>query len=906
MRVCQPIEREFVKMVGFSPLLVAILTLVLGGSRVWARPTERSNLCNPVLQITPLVQQPEIDGIREESVWASCAQVRFHRSRTGQVPKKQTTAWVGYREEGLYVFVQCEDNAIDKIANRITDHDGNVWEDDCIEVFWGRDDEDICHVIVNSNGAIMDEWSYQARSWTSHARAANVITDDGWTAEVFLPSASVDYGPLFAGQSYRFNLAREEKELKELTDFSVIGDDFFERKYYGVLELVEKLPELFEGELRGIVRDDRGDPVSQARICWGSMIVISDAQGNFCLSGPGQMSNGPVKSWKPGYTVAAHTADTPQPLSLVLKKKEVYSLQFTPDFEPDEMYRVVAVTPETVVTGDYVVPAAVWAGNPESKAFAAQGQTVPLTFVLYAKEGMGNVDFRVSRFLDEAGTSLPEADVRLVRVRTRRDGYKTELPSEPVPDILDPLHPVTINGNSFRQVWITVEPSVDTTPGIYAGSLEIVPENGPRTTIPMSVRVLPFRLVEPTHKILGAFYYGRSGNWSRFNRDTTFAHYEPEIEDMVKHGIRSVFFCDTPDFVKRQDGELIVYSGFRRAEPANEALSQEYAHLGEGETAIDLDTFMWVVEQFRKYGMTGPLIQCMSLKNPAAAAASDTSLWDVRAHGPGDVGAEFIELFGEAIKKINAAVAAKGYAPLYYSLDDEIHWGGEHRVSGFMKLARIAKDAGARQAVTVSLQMDENELQQVRTVVDIPVGGGPYGIVKKQDVGNWRGRLSVYCQIWNKDFLFQRCRAGVWLWHFPYYCHYAHCYQGSFGDPWNDFDDSTPDMLAAYPDPETGLPIPTLHWEGFQQGFYDLCYFNTLEQRINDPSGGFSRAICRNAQQKVAEIIQGYADENGDLDRLTDISAAQIRRIRLIIADALVQSYGEQELAAWIQKGPKE
>ena len=150
MRVCKSMSHYFVKMAGFSFVLMAIFTLVFDGSYVWAKPSDRSNLCNPVLRIIPLSKAPKIDGICEDGFWTKNAQLNFKNSKTGEVPKKQTRACMGYREDGLYVFVQCEDNAIDKIAARITNHDGNVWEDDCVEVFWGRGNEDICHIIVNS------------------------------------------------------------------------------------------------------------------------------------------------------------------------------------------------------------------------------------------------------------------------------------------------------------------------------------------------------------------------------------------------------------------------------------------------------------------------------------------------------------------------------------------------------------------------------------------------------------------------------------------------------------------------------------------------------------------------------------------------------------------------------------
>jgi hypothetical protein len=105
-------------------------------------------------------------------------------------------------------------------------------------------------------------------------------------------------------------------------------------------------------------------------------------------------------------------------------------------------------------------------------------------------------------------------------------------------------------------------------------------------------------------------------------------------------------------------------------------------------------------------------------------------------------------------------------------------------------------------------------------------------------------------------------------------------------DPFNDFDGSVPDMMATYPDPVTGNPIPTIQWEAFRQGFYDMCYLQTLKNRISE-SKGQTRENCQKAWDKIMSMVGKYSDADGDLGPLRTMPYNELEQIRQIAADAL-------------------
>jgi hypothetical protein len=566
-----------------------------------------------------------------------------------------------------------------------------------------------------------------------------------------------------------------------------------------------------------------------------------------------------------------------------------YTVRFNLNFA--EAYKVIPVSPSAKVAGDYMPNSQLWNQSPCIETFTARGQAQPMSLVIYAKENLGSVNVSVSPFVSEGGQTLPAADVRLVRVWKQRKSYESTVSGDPFSELLEPATAVTLLENTFRQIWITVTPSIGASPGYYNATLTITPTDAPAMAIPLKIRVMPFRLQEPTNKTLGIFYYGRSGNWWEFNPNKTIEHYDNDFRDMKNHGVRALFFCDTPDYVVRQNGSLKVYSGFNRTTTPTSVQQQRYSQLAEGQVAIDLDSFMNVVNLINYHGLDRYLIQYQSLKKPIGII-TNTPESELGWHGRAEVGSNFIDLLTRSVQGIDQAVASRSYNPIRYCMDDEVYWGGEYRMSGYMNLANIVKNAGGKQSVTMSYTQASDELLQLRSVLDLPVGNGPYLKVVQENTGVWQDRLGSYTQIWSPDYEGTRLRAGLQFWAFPYTTFFGHAYQASVGDSYDDMDGTVPDMNATYPDPVTGQPIPTVQWEGFRQGFYDMCYLQTLKNRIQALSeGSASRQVCQQAWDQIQQIFQSYADSDSSFDSLSGMPSDEMDRIRALAADALSRSY---------------
>ena len=121
-----------------------------------------------------------------------------------------------------------------------------------------------------------------------------------------------------------------------------------------------------------------------------------------------------------------------------------------------------------------------------------------------------------------------------------------------------------------------------------------------------------------------------------------------------------------------------------------------------------------------------------------------------------------------------------------------------------------------------------------------------------------------------------RRNFGLGVWKAGYDCSCTYAYQHSFGHEWDDFDNVTyRDHTMAYP--TVNGVIPTLQWEGYREGYDDLRYLATLEnliektKRLDGAAGELSRA----AHVWVLRV-------DPDATPLDDIRAGIIERILAI------------------------
>lgn len=79
-----------------------------------------------------ILREIELTGKQDDPLWARAEPIQLNDAVTGMPGRYQTTVRLLYSEQFLYLAFGCEDEFC---WGTITDHDGPIWLEECVEVF---------------------------------------------------------------------------------------------------------------------------------------------------------------------------------------------------------------------------------------------------------------------------------------------------------------------------------------------------------------------------------------------------------------------------------------------------------------------------------------------------------------------------------------------------------------------------------------------------------------------------------------------------------------------------------------------------------------------------------------------------------------------------------------------------
>lgn len=154
-------------------------------------------------------EKPILDG-KEEKAWENIPEATGFFILGGQkyALEKQTYFKCGWRDEGIYIFVKCEEPFPDKIIAKLKDGDELFREDSVEFFFFPKDAPNYLHFVVNAIGSRWNEvgatlqpsfpWDWQAKAF---------IGKDFWSVEVAIPFDVLGRRPK-GGEKWLMNVAR--------------------------------------------------------------------------------------------------------------------------------------------------------------------------------------------------------------------------------------------------------------------------------------------------------------------------------------------------------------------------------------------------------------------------------------------------------------------------------------------------------------------------------------------------------------------------------------------------------------------------------------------------------------------------------------------------------------------------
>ena len=163
--------------------------------------------------VSPLVEvKPVIDGKLDDECWKKAGKAgNFFRVKISEPAKERTTFFFTHDKKTLYVGAIVADSEI--LAAK-TVRDKNIWEDDCIEIFFDpdRNRADKFQFITSSKGVLFDAMDGK-KSWNPTpdiTLKTHHYPGKGWSAEFAIPFKSLGLKTPGKGEVWDLKLARED------------------------------------------------------------------------------------------------------------------------------------------------------------------------------------------------------------------------------------------------------------------------------------------------------------------------------------------------------------------------------------------------------------------------------------------------------------------------------------------------------------------------------------------------------------------------------------------------------------------------------------------------------------------------------------------------------------------------
>lgn len=184
------------------------------------------------VSIPKFAKRPVIDGKLNDACWKNAAVLSNFSLNTGGTPKAQTRALIVSDGINLYIAADCEEEFVKMMTLNVGKNQGQVWSDDCIEIFIAPDNsvKGYRQIAVNALGTYCTLSSTHSK-WQPKLETAGTRAKDRWFVEVAIPLTALK----LKGDSFGFNVCRERRplEVMELTCWSPTGVSFGNQGRFG-------------------------------------------------------------------------------------------------------------------------------------------------------------------------------------------------------------------------------------------------------------------------------------------------------------------------------------------------------------------------------------------------------------------------------------------------------------------------------------------------------------------------------------------------------------------------------------------------------------------------------------------------------------------------------------------------
>lgn len=463
---------------------------------------------------------------------------------------------------------------------------------------------------------------------------------------------------------------------------------------------------------------------------------------------------------------------------------------------------------------------------PQLRIFATPGEYEPFTFSIRPLRDLAAARVSVRGL---GPVTARDIDIRRVRFMRARPNYSTMHRWLTVPDVLERFETLDLPGGENARFWITVRVPDDAPAGVHTGAV-VFSCSGGRAEIPVTLRILPFRLREDPDKLFGIYYEhpldrARSAT-DEVSRAYFLARAEKEHLDMVAHGTRNV--------------TLSCYSP-----PAD----------AQGNFKIDWDTLQAEFDLWRRHGFRGPAV--MHINAGGVYAKHTGERFGSHMKGVKDPPESFSREMTAMVRAIEAERVRRGFPEfLYYPIDEPSTDPASVRF--MVTVLKACKDAGVRTYVTADRAHEA--FAPMVPFVDIWCMQ-PYSLDREtvrreaaKGIETWCYPNHISGENNRTPVAGARMTYGFGFWRSGYRALIPWIYSSSGGDPMNYLDGGYQDFLNRH-EPD-GAPVPVAMWEAMREGYDDYRYLHTLERALAEARGSWRMSVRRAATEAAKELAE--------------------------------------------------
>lgn len=423
-----------------------------------------------------------IDGKLNESAWRGAGRISsFIEYREGRALANQTQTMLLYDDRALYVGFRCTEADVPGIKASTTQHDGSVWEDDCVEIFLDTKGDRVgyVHFALNAKSVRYDAEGEESYAFNPAWDAKCVIGAGGWTAEIRIPFGSLGVSPPKPGDAWLGNFCREEKPSSELSCWSASHGSFNATSRFG---------EIVFGSLR--VR-------ARSRITATEQNLASMRETAKGTADEEQLTR--AKS-------ALDAAKSLVPASGTLTEKQYLSVAALLSQSAEAQRQVAEIIRRAAMGNpEYLVwETTPWRHFSETEDCSDVRQDTKLVPVLVLGGQTESRALMVSNLTDETLSArllisgFPKDSVEVLIPAFVRAADGSKYPDALVPP--DPIGQLIVPPGETRQIWVNVK---GLTPGRYDGTITVSPLTASRTDKEAKFTVEVAKSPKPPPKPLG-------------------------------------------------------------------------------------------------------------------------------------------------------------------------------------------------------------------------------------------------------------------------------------------------------------------------------------------------------------------------------------------------------------------